>query len=94
MKSETMYLTDLRMTDLIYSSVKGDSHHKSKIKDDWLAFSDKTFHDDIHIDQFLSETNKWLTHHRIPIKVINFNRFADEDDPESVEWEIELTTHD
>ena len=95
MKQETMVLTDIQMTNLIHQKIKGDALHKDAIRDDWLIFSYQTWQDDLHITKFIEKINKWLSHQKLPVKVTKFTRFDEEDgDPEAVEWEIQITTHD
>ena len=95
MKQETMVLTDNQMTNLIHHRVKGDPRHKDTVRDEWLIFSYKTWQDDLHIDVFIKKMNEWLTHYKLPIQVLNFTRFDEESgEPEAVEWEVQITTHD
>lgn len=94
MKQETMVLTDNQMTHLIHQKVKGDIRHKDATRDDWLIFSYQTWQKDSRFNQFVKSINGWLSHHRLPIKVTNFTRFDEDDEPEAIEWEIEITLHD
>lgn len=94
MKQETMTLTDNQMTHLIHQKVKGDTRHKDAVKDDWLIFSYQTWQDDSRFNQFVKSINDWLSRHKLPIKVVDFTRFDEEDEPEAVEWEVQITTHD
>jgi hypothetical protein len=95
MKTESMVLTDNQMTNLIHHKIKGDAHHKDAIRDEWLVFSYQTWQDDLHITKFIEKINKWLSHQKLSIQVTNFTRFDEEEgDPETVEWEVQITTHD
>ena len=94
MKQETMTLTDNQMTHLIHQKVKGDTRHKDAVKDDWLIFSYRTWQNDSRFNQFIQSINDWLSRHKLPIKVVDFTRFDEEDEPETVEWEVQITTHD
>lgn len=94
MKQETMVLTDNQMTHLIHQKVKGDIRHKDSVRDDWLIFSYQTWQNDSRFNQFVKSINDWLSHHRIPIKVTGFTRFDEEDEPEAVEWEVQITSHE
>lgn len=95
MKKETLVLTDNQMTHLIHQKVKGDNRHKDGVKEEWLVFSSQTWHDDSRFNQFVKSINEWLSHHRLPLKVINFTRFdeGEEDESESgtVEWEVKIS---
>lgn len=95
MKTESMVLTDNQMTNLIHNKVKGDVHHKDAIRDGWLIFSYQTWQDDLHVTQFIAKINKWLSHQKLPIQVTDFTRFDEEEnDPGTVEWEVQIITHD
>lgn len=94
MKKETLVLTDNQMTHLIHQKVKGDARHKDAVKDDWLRFSYQAWQNDSRFNQFVKSINEWLSHHRLPLKVTDFTRFDEENESETVEWEVEIITHD
>lgn len=95
MKQETMVVSDNQMTNLIHQKVKGDMRHKDAVRDDWLVFSYKVWQNDLSLDKFIEKMNEWLAHHKLPVQVLNFTRFDEESgEPEAVEWEVQITSHD
>lgn len=40
------------------------------------------------VEQFINKVNKWLSHGKIPITIISFTPFTDDDNSDTAEWEI------
>ena len=92
MKTETKYLSDWAMTETIRIKLKGDKHHKDTILEEWFDETAKDFRNAKSIDEFVTKVNKWLNHHKLPIKVISFTE--EDGDEDSIEWQVEIYTHD
>ena len=92
MKTETKYLSDWAMTETIRIKLKGDKHHKDTILEEWFDETAKDFRNAKSIDEFVTKVNKWLNHYKLPIKVISFTE--EDGDEESIEWQVEIYSHD
>lgn len=91
MKTEKRCLTDYEMTNLILRSSKGNL--KSKIVSDWISSSSKFYRESDSDEDFVQKTNKFLSKHKLPIKVLSVE-LVDEDDEISFDWIIELSLTD
>ena len=87
MEYEDLVLSDAQMTELVFSKAKGDTAHRESIKDSWLEFTKKNYCDDLHIKEFITILNKWLSNHHLPIVIEWFTPFLDDD---TVEWEVKI----
>lgn len=90
MKSESKIVSDHQLTELIFQMVKGDNTHKNKSKFDWLTFSYHSWAENQPVEQFINKVNKWLSHGKIPITIISFTPFTDDDNSDTAEWEISI----
>jgi len=96
MKTEKRCLTDYEMTNLILRSSKGNL--KSKIVSDWISSSSKFYRESDSDEDFVQKTNKFLSKHKLPIKVIDIELVNEDEDDDfdeiSFDWTIELSLTD
>lgn len=96
MKTEKRCLTDYEMTNLILRSSKGSL--KSKIVSDWISSSSKFYRESDSDESFIQKINKFLSKHKLPIKVIDIELVNEDEDDDfdeiSFDWTIELSLTD
>ena len=80
-------LTDLEMSELIYSNLTGDQSHKNAIMEDWFSASTSFLNDFTSTEKFLSRINQWMKKNKLFIKV---TKFIDIEEEESVDWQVEV----